>query len=149
MTDLLVVLAVAGLGLMSGAVLAEAMVLVPYWRSLPAASFLAWYRQYGALLFGFYAPLELAALVLVVVAASASWLAGGAGTRLLVLASMLSLLVLLSFPLYFQRVNASFAAATIPPDEVPAELARWARWHWVRVALGTGAFLASIAAAAS
>jgi hypothetical protein len=149
MTGLLIFLAIAALGLTAGAVPAEAMVLVPYWRSLPAASFLAWYRQHGELLFRFYAPLEMVAFVLVVAAAGASWLDGGAGTTLLVVASTLSFVVLLSFPFYFQRVNASFAAATIAPGDVPGELARWARWHWVRVGLGTGSFLASIAAAAA
>ena len=53
----------------------------------------------------------------------------------------------MSFPVYFQRVNASFAAGTIALEDVPAELGRWARWHWMRVALGTSAFVASIAAA--
>ena len=149
MTGLLVFLAIAALGLTAGAVLAEAMVLVPYWRSLPAAAFLALYRQYGELLFRFYAPLEMVAFVLVVAAASASWLGGGAGTGFLVVAGTLSFLVPLSFPVYFQPVNASFAAATIAPDDVPDELARWARWHWMRVGLGTGSFLASIAAAAA
>ena len=80
MTVVLLFLAVTAMGLTAGAVLAEAMVLVPYWRSMPPAAFLAWYRQHGELLFRFYAPLEIAAALLVVAAASASWLGGGAGT---------------------------------------------------------------------
>ena len=46
-------LAVIALGLMAGALLAEAAILVPFWRALPAASFLKWYREHGALLLRF------------------------------------------------------------------------------------------------
>jgi hypothetical protein len=45
LTTIVAVLAVLALGLAAGAVLTEAAVLVPFWRSLPPESFLGWYRE--------------------------------------------------------------------------------------------------------
>jgi hypothetical protein len=147
MTATLVLLATTALGLTAGAVLAEGAVLVPFWRSLPPRSFLAWYREHGALLLRFFGPLEVVSTVLVIVAAVASWRDAVPGASFLVVASGLCLLVLGSFPLYFQRVNASFKAGTIEIDRVAGELRRWARWHWARVALTAAAFVAAALAA--
>lgn len=143
---ILTVLAVTALGLTAGGVLAEAVVLVPYWQSLHPAGFLAWYRQYGGLLLRFYGPLEAVAALLVVAATVASWLGGGHATGRLVLASAATFVVLAMFPLYFQRVNASFADGSINVDDVAEELRRWARWHWVRVGLVTLAFVVTTTA---
>jgi len=49
--------------------------------------------------------------------------------------------VLAAFPIYFQKVNASFAEGTIDPGAVASELRRWAAWHRVRTLLAIGAFL--------
>jgi hypothetical protein len=43
-------------------------------------------------------------------------------------------------------VNASFKAATIAPDAVPAELARWSAWQWLRVTIGVAAFVSALLA---
>ena len=51
--------------------------------------------------------------------------------------------MLIPFPLYFQHVNAGFAAGSIGIDQVGEELARWARWHWARTGLAMGAFAAA------
>ena len=64
------VLAAVGLGLAAGAMLAEGAVLVPWWRSLPAESFLRWYADNGARLFAFFGPLEIASAGLAVAAAA-------------------------------------------------------------------------------
>lgn len=130
-------LAVVALGLAAGAVLAEAAVLVPWWRSQPPEAFLAWYAANASRLFRFFGSLETLSAVLVIVAAV---LVRG---RFLVVAALLTVAVLLMFPVYFQQVNASFEAATIAPKDVPAELARWARWHWIRVLMAIAAFAAA------
>ena len=147
MATTLLFLAVAALSISAGALLAEGAVLVPFWRSLPSRSFLGWYHDHGTLLLRFFGPLEVAAALLAILATVTSWLAGGAGAPLLAASSFLSLLVLGAFPLYFRRVNSSFAQGTIEPDRVPGELRRWARWHWARVVVATGAFLAAVLAA--
>lgn len=131
------VLATLALGLTAGALLAEAAVLIPWWRSLPPGDFLAWYAANTSRLFYFFGPLEMACAVLLIVAAVRvrGWF---------IAAAALSLAVLAMFPLYFERANTSFETGTIAPAHVPAELARYAGWHWLRTAIGTAAFAAAV-----
>jgi hypothetical protein len=142
----LAVLAAVALGLSAGAMLAEGAVMVPYWRSLAPDTFLRWYAENGSRLLAFFGPLEIAGAVLALAAAALSGIRRAAGIGLLVVASALALAVLAPFPIYFRDVNASFAAATIAPDQVGEELARWAVWHWFRTVLGIGAFVAAVLA---
>lgn len=140
------VLAAAALGLSAGAMLAEGAVMVPYWRAQPPDAFLRWYAENAARLLAFFGPLEIAGTVLALAAAVLCGIRRAAGIGLFVAAAALALAVLLPFPIYFRDVNASFAAATIAPDQVGEELARWAAWHWFRTALGIGAFVAAVLA---
>jgi hypothetical protein len=138
MRDVIGILATLALGLAAGAVLAEGAVLVPWWREQPPETFLAWYAANASRLFGFFGTLEMVAGVLVILAAvlvrSPSFVA----------AALLTVAVLAVFPLYFQDVNASFEKATIAPAHVPAELGRWAEWHWTRTVLAIAAFAAAV-----
>ena len=137
-------LAAIALGLSAGALLAEAGVLVPWWRSLPPQSFLSWYAANASLLFDFYSRVEIASTVLALVAAALyRYHRGGAG-GFFIASAALTLTILACFPVYFQPVNASFAAATIEVDQVATELGRWATWHWVRTAIGVGAFALAV-----
>lgn len=133
-------LATLALGLSAGAVLAEAAVLVPWWRSLPADRFLSWYAANASRLFDFFGTVEIVSTVLAVVA-GVLYRHQAVGSRgFFIAAAVLAVAVLVPFPLYFEQVNASFADGTIPLDQVAAELARWAAWHWVRTGLATAAF---------
>ena len=137
-------LAVLALGLTAGALLAEGALLVPFWQSLAPEAFLAWYAGNASLLFNFFAPLEIASAVLALAAAVVYRFRRRSGTGLLAVAAALALVILVAFPLYFKDVNASFAAGTIDPAEVPAELARWAKGHWIRTAMAIVAFAAAL-----
>ena len=144
--DTLALVAAIALGLMAGALLAEGAILVSFWKLLPPEEFLSWYRRHGALLLRFFGPLEVAAALLAIAAAAVHWLSGSAGRHLLVLSALLAVAVLAVFPLYFQRVNASFAAATIPVDRVASELRRWSSWHCARTLIATAGFVAALVA---
>ena len=145
MTTLIVAAAIS-LGLTAGALLAEALVLVPFWQTLQAQAFLVWYRDNGGLLLRFFGPLEVGSTALVLLATAAAWLGESAGFSLLIASSVLTLLVLAAFPVYFQRANTSFANGTIELDHVAEELKRWARWHWARVAIASAAFVLAVLA---
>jgi len=132
------VLATVALGLTAGALLAEAAVVIPWWRTLTPQAFFDWYAANTSRLFWFYGPLEAVSAVLVLVTAVL------VRDRYFVLALLLSLAVLALFPLYFERVNASFEAAAIDPGELATVLAQYERWHWVRTLLGIGAFAAAV-----
>jgi hypothetical protein len=142
----LVGLAAVALGLSAGAMLAEGAVMVPYWRSLPPDAFLRWYAENASRLLAFFGPLEIAGTGLALAAAVLSGARRAVAIGLLVVSAALALAVLVPFPIYFRDVNASFAAATIAPDQVGEELARWAAWHWFRTVLGIGAFVAAVLA---
>ena len=147
MIETLVVLTVVVLGVTAGALLAEAVILVPFWQSIEAPAFLAWYKLNAARLLRFFGPLEVGALLVPGLAMAAAWFREAPGLVFLGAATALSLFVLISFPLYFREANASFEQGTIDPDDVPQELRRWGRWHWVRTIAATLAFCASVLAA--
>jgi hypothetical protein len=138
-------LAAIALGLSAGAMLAEQMVLVPYWRSLPPADFLRWFAANEPRLVAFYGPLEIASVALTFLATAVCIARRQRGIGRLVLASLLAASVLAVYPMYFQAANARFAAGTIDIADVAAELGRWQMWQWLRVALGVGAFIAALA----
>jgi hypothetical protein len=124
-------LAAAGLALFVGALFTEAMVLVPMWRSLPPREFFALHAAHAHRLYAFFAPLTVGATLLPHGSAS-------------VVAAALALVMLSTYGLYFRRANASFAAASITHEALPAELARWARWHWFRTAVGLVALASAL-----
>lgn len=142
--DVLRLLSVAALGVFVGAMLTEGFVLVPYWRSLPPAEFLAWYAANDRRLLGFFGPLTSVTALLAVAAALASLWEGHPRRWPAGVAAVLSVVVVSTFFLYFQEANASFAAATIGAEDVPAELGRWARWHWLRTGVSLVAFAAAL-----
>lgn len=142
------VMAVASLGLSAGALLAEAGVLVPFWRSEDPASFLAWYKKYAGLLLRFFGPLEVASGVLVVAAAALAWSGFLPGRLLFTSSTLLTVAVLLTFPIYFKQANASFESGSIPEESVGDELRRWATWHWARTLVALLAFVLSLLAIA-
>jgi len=144
MANALTVLTTIALGLSAGALVIEGAVLIPSWRSLQPDRFLAWYREHARLLFKFFGPLEIIAAGLAVATLALSWVARAAATQLLILSAFLAVAVLAAFPLYFQKVNASFAAGAIVPDRVPGELRRYSRWHWARTVLAVGAFVSAV-----
>ena len=143
LAHLLRVLAVASLGLYVGAMVTEGFVLVPYWRSLPPGEFLAWYAANDRRLVDFFGPLTIVAALLPAAAAAVSVRERHPRRSPAVVAAVLIAVVVSMFFLYFQQANASFAAATIRADGVPAELARWAWWHWVRTAVSVAALAAA------
>ena len=136
--------AVVMLGVFAGAMLTEAMVLVPYWRSLAPAEFFAWYAANDRRLLGYFGPLTALTAIVVVAAAILALATGHPGGANAISAVVLMVPVVASFPLYFKRANERFATASIAPDEVAAELARWSSWHWVR----TGISFVALAVAA-
>ncbi len=132
------------LGLAAGALLAEAAVLVPYWRSLEPATFLAWYATHAELLLRFFAPLEITGTILAIAAAVLTRKPLRRTNGLRLASAVLAVAVLAAFPLYFGEVNASIASGTIPQQALADELTRWAAWQWARTLLQIAAFAAAL-----
>ena len=138
--------AVGLLGITAGAMLTEAVVLVPYWQSLAPTAFFGWYADNAALLVDFYSPLEVGTAIATLAAAIVFSAQGLRGARFMWVAAILSLLVIGTFFVYFKDANASFADQSIDAHALADALVTWERWQWGRVALGVAAFLASIVA---
>lgn len=138
--------AAAGLALFIGALLTEAMVLVPMWRSLPPQEFFTLHAAHAHRLYTFFAPLTMAATIFAVVAAISSVATNRPLSSASVVAAVLALLILSTYGLYFRRANASFADASITHEALPAELARWATWHWFRTIIGLVALASALLA---
>jgi hypothetical protein len=136
-------LSATSLGLFVGAMLTEGFVLVPYWRALPPAEFLAWYAANDRRLLGFFGPLTTVTALLAVAAAVDSFRQRPPRWPVLLAAGLMVAVVSMFF-LYFERANASFASASIRAEDVAAELTRWSRWHWWRTALAFTALVAAI-----
>lgn len=144
--DVALFLSAAGLALFVGALLTEAMVLVPMWRTLQPEEFFRLHAAHAYRLYAFFAPLTVSATLLAVVAAAASVAANRPGSSASVVAAILALVILSTYGLYFRRANASFAEASITHEELPAELARWASWHWFRTIVGLVALASALLA---
>jgi hypothetical protein len=139
-------LSAAGLALFVGALLTEAVVLVPMWRSLQPQEFFVLHAAHAHRLYKFFAPLTAGATILAVVAAFTSVTWGHSGRLASVVAAALALVILSTYFLYFQRANASFAEAGVSHENLPAELARWAAWHWFRTVIGLMALVCALLA---
>lgn len=146
MAELMHFLSAAGLALFVGALLTEAMVMVPMWRTLQPQEFFTLHAAHAHRLYKFFAPLTVGATLLTVGAAIASVITDRPLGSASILAAVLALVILSTYALYFQRANARFAEASIPHEELPAELARWATWHWFRTAIGLVALASALIA---
>lgn len=143
---ILSVLTVVLLGVTAGAMLTEAAILVPYWQSVTPEVFFDWYGGNAPRLVDFYSPLEVGSAVAALACAILASSTSRPGARSWWLATVLSLLVIATFFIYFQDVNAAFAERAIAADALSDTLRTWGQWQWGRVALGLGAFAASIMA---
>jgi len=136
------------LGLLSGAMAAIAVALVPFWTALPPAEFRTWFAVHapriGALMF----PLGGGAALFATAALVLGW--GGPARVWLGLAAAGVLGVAAVTMLVNEPANARFAAPGALTDaETVALLARWRWWHGVRLALGLAGFYASLRALSS
>ncbi len=142
LAEVLLLGSLAAIGAFVGANLAEGALLVPYWRSLPAPAFYAWYRANDRRLLRFFTTLTVVAVGSTAAAVLGAFAAGHPGRWLAGLALALLAAAAAMFPLYFQGVNARFSAASVAPADLPDVLAGWARWHHVRELIIAGALVA-------
>jgi hypothetical protein len=144
--EVMLFLSAAGLALFVGALLTEAMVLVPMWRTLQPKDFFTLHAAHAHLLYSFFAPLTVSATLLSVVAAITSFVTERPLSTASAVAAVLALVMFSTYGLYFHRANASFAEASITDEALPAELARWASWHWFRTGVGLVALASALLA---
>jgi Domain of unknown function (DUF1772) len=147
MIEALMIVSASVLGLFAGSLLTEALLLVPFFRSLHVDEFYRLHDDFGPRLYRYYAPLTISATVLPLAAAAGITLVDPAKSSLAWLAAALSLAIMSTYFFYFRRANQSFAEKRLSEAELGLELTRWSGVHNFRTALAMGAFVVSIIAA--
>jgi len=129
------------LGLFAGAMLLIGGALVPFWRALPPPELRRWFAVHAGRVRNVMVPLGVAAMLAALAAlfvAPGPWLVAGA-------AAPIAVVVITA--LVNEPANHRFAAPdALDDDQTRAELERWRRWHWLRMALGVGGFWAALRA---
>lgn len=132
------------LGLLVGSLLTEAMILVPYWRSMEPKEFLSLHHTLGPRLFKYFAPLTILATILPVLAAVMPLILGARSHWLSLVPAIITLVMLAIYMGYFKGANDSFKSGSAGVEGLSEELTKWAKWHWIRVVLGMAAFFTSL-----
>lgn len=137
--------AVAATSAFAGGALLTQTVIVPAWRAMDPAVFLADFAAHGPVIGGTVFPFEVASVGLLGVSAYTSMRDRRPGRLAWVLATagMAGTFVLL---IYFVPANLAMLDPAFPHRAVAAELDAWNRWNWVRTGLGVAsAALACVA----
>ena len=132
------------LGLLVGSLLTEAIILVPYWRTMPAKEFLALHHSLGPKLLAYFKPLTILATFAPVLTAVVTFVLGEVFHWLSIVPAVLTLIMLVIYFGYFKGANESFKSGSVGAEGLADELARWAKWHWLRVVIGCVAFFVSL-----
>jgi Domain of unknown function (DUF1772) len=138
--DPLLFLSALSLGLLSGALLTEAMVLIPMWRSIQAQEFFERHAQHGRLLYRYFAPLTILGTCSCLFAAIASYVCGHPGRQYAIASAVAALSLLAIYYLFFRRANAAFSLAVMSPLQLRIAHERWAARHWLRTVIALLSF---------
>jgi hypothetical protein len=140
----ILLLSTGTLGVFLGTQLAEAALIVPYWKGLSPDDFFAFYKTYGHKLHLFYSPLTIVATILPIIAIVWSLALKQKTDPLMWVMVIFTLLFFSTFFLYFKDVNLSFMERTITDKFLPQKLTEWANWHWARVSCEFIAFVCGL-----
>lgn len=147
MIEVLTIATATILGLFAGGMLTEALLLVPYFRSLPAEEFYRQHHDFGPRLYRFYSPLTIAATLLPLTTAIVVAIFDPQNYGPSALVALLSLSILCTYFLYFRAANLSFAQQRLTAIELKRELGRWSAVHNFRTTLAIASAVVSIFAA--
>jgi hypothetical protein len=138
--------AVAVTSAFAGGGLLAQTVIVPTWRAMEPTAFLSHFGVYGPVTGATVFPFEAASVVLLGITTYRAVRSHRRGRLAWTLATVAMVGTLLLLPIYFVPTNLALLDPAFPPSAVPAELAAWYRWDWVRAGLGlASAVLACVA----
>ena len=119
------------------------VVLLPFWQELPPGEFRAWFAKHAPRIRGLMVPLGVGSAAASVGAAATQAVNRGDARPSSAAAAGAVAVVAVTVGVN-EPANEKFVSGGLDDDATVRLLARWARWHDVRVALG----LLSAAAAA-
>lgn len=128
------------LGVTAGAMLTEAAIIVPFWLSISPPEFFDWYAKNQAALVNYYSPLEIWSTILALLTSILMFITKQEGKWSMVASTVFSILVILTFFVFFKDANSAFNARSIANDKLSLAITTWGNWQWFRVGLGLAAF---------
>ncbi|CAM1366904.1 hypothetical protein [Tenacibaculum xiamenense] len=142
--NILLAISSGSLGIFLGTQLTEAILMVPYWKSLTPNEFFQLHKTYGKKIYRFFAPITIIATVIPLITSiliikssnNFQWTALFMGTS--------TIAFFTTYFLYFKNANKSFADRSISDIQLPNSLKNWEHWHWARILFETIAFLCSL-----
>nr|AID57561.1 hypothetical protein [uncultured bacterium] len=138
--SLLALLASTASGLLAGALVTEACVLVPYWKKMPPEEFVQLHPSLSPLLFRFYAPLTIVGTSMPVIACATQW-AADSPTKWFWTASAVCGVGLIGFYFsFFRQANIEFANDPSPMNAL-VTLNTWATVHLARTLVAVFGFV--------
>jgi hypothetical protein len=141
---ILLLLSTCTLGVFLGTQLAEAVLIVPYWKELSSDDFFTFSKKYGIKLYQFYAPLTIAATIFPTASFAYSLFGKSKPDIMMWLMFIFTLLFFATYYIYFKEANLSFTERTISDDSLSDELIKWGNWHWTRVFCEAVAFICGL-----
>jgi len=142
--EILLILSSGALGIFLGAQIAEAVLFVPYWKTLSADDFFEQHKIQGKKMHRFFAPLTTLATVLPLSTVVYTLMNQPKEPIIIGLMGISTILFFSSYFLYFKKANTSFAERSITNEELPFELVKWGNWHWGRIFFEFIAFSCSL-----
>lgn len=140
----LLILSTGILGIFLGAQITEAVLFVPYWKSLQADDFFELHKTYGKKIHQFFAPLTIAATLIPLATAGYQIVQQAENQLLWGVMGFATLAFFSTYFLYFKKANQSFADRSLSNEALPLELNKWGNWHWGRICFEAIALLSAL-----
>jgi hypothetical protein len=132
-------------GLLAGALLTEAFILVPYWKKMPSIEFLRLHQTMSPSLFRYYVPLTVAGSAFPIITTILYFNIEGSSWSWWFISCFCAISLLGFYFGFFKNANLTFAANN-DPIIAKATLSKWALLHNVRTAIAVLGFVTSLAA---
>lgn len=133
MNRLLAFVLVAVFAIFLGSQITEGLLLLPYWKSLPANEFYGYYAEFGPKIGQFYTILTIIAAVIPLLLTIYCLVKKSPALRYAVVSTVFAIAFISFFYIYFKGANQQFLEAALEADQLKTELQIWGNWHWIRV----------------
>ncbi|MDW3646397.1 MAG: hypothetical protein R8P61_05030 [Bacteroidia bacterium] len=141
----LLILSTGILGIFLGAQITEAVLFVPYWKSLDPDDFFELHKTYGKKIHQFFAPLTIAATLIPLATVGYQMIKQDDHLLLWGVMGLATVAFFSTYFLYFKKANQSFADRSLSNEALPRELNKWGNWHWGRIFFEILALLSALA----
>lgn len=118
-----------------GSQITEAVILVPYWKSLSTSDFYSYYQNFGPSIGQFYTILTIVTAFIPIALAIYYFQSKASGLLFSIISALFAILFITCFYVYFKGTNELFYQSVLTEIELKNELITWGKWHWGRIVL--------------